>query len=54
MGCSARAPGLLDEPVPAAWHHVERYADNLIEADHSEPSADYDPCAEYRPTGPRR
>jgi transposase-like protein len=27
-------PGVLDEPVPSAWHHVERYADNPIEADH--------------------
>jgi transposase-like protein len=28
-------PGVLDELVPAAWHHVERYANNRIEADHS-------------------
>jgi transposase-like protein len=27
-------PRVLDEPVPAAWHHVERYANNRIEADH--------------------
>ena len=25
---------VLDELVPAAWHHVERYANNPIEADH--------------------
>jgi transposase-like protein len=25
----------LDELVPAAWHHVERWANNRIEADHS-------------------
>jgi transposase, IS6 family len=25
---------VLDELVPAAWHHVERYANNRIEADH--------------------
>ena len=27
-------PKVLDELVPAAWHHVERYANNRIEADH--------------------
>jgi transposase, IS6 family len=27
-------PRVLDEPVPAAWHHVERYENNRIEADH--------------------
>ena len=29
-------PGVLDELVPAAWHHVEQYANNPIEADHSQ------------------
>jgi transposase, IS6 family len=28
-------PRVLDELVPAAWHHVERWANNRIEADHS-------------------
>jgi transposase-like protein len=28
-------PRVLDELVPAAWHHVERRANNRIEADHS-------------------
>jgi transposase-like protein len=28
-------PRVLDEVVPAAWHHVERYANNRVEADHS-------------------
>ena len=28
-------PRVLDDLVPAAWHHVERYANNRIEADHS-------------------
>ncbi len=28
-------PGVLDDLLPAAWHHVERYANNPIEADHS-------------------
>jgi transposase-like protein len=27
-------PAVLDELIPAAWHHVERYANNPIEADH--------------------
>ena len=25
-------PGVLEEAVPAAWHHVEQYANNAIEA----------------------
>jgi hypothetical protein len=25
-------PGVLDELLPAAWHHVEQYANNPIEA----------------------
>jgi transposase-like protein len=28
-------PAVLDELIPQAWHHVERYANNPIEADHS-------------------
>ena len=28
-------PAVLDEPIPSAWHHLERYANNPIEADHS-------------------
>jgi transposase-like protein len=28
-------PGVLDVLVSQAWHHVERYANNPIEADHS-------------------
>jgi transposase-like protein len=27
---------VLDELVPSAWHHVERHANNRIEADHSQ------------------
>jgi hypothetical protein len=26
---------VLDELIPQAWHHVEWYANNPIEADHS-------------------
>ena len=29
-------PAVLDELVPLAWHHVERHANNPIEADHSQ------------------
>jgi len=29
-------PRVLDELVPSAWHHVEQYANNPIEADHSQ------------------
>ncbi len=29
-------PTVLDELVPAAWHHVEQYANNPIEADHGQ------------------
>jgi transposase, IS6 family len=29
-------PGVLDELLSAAWHHVERYANNPIEADHGQ------------------
>jgi transposase-like protein len=29
-------PAVLDELVPAAWHHVERHANNRVEADHSQ------------------
>jgi transposase-like protein len=27
-------PAVLEELVPSAWHHVEQYANNPIEADH--------------------
>jgi transposase-like protein len=29
-------PRVLDLVVPAAWHHVERYANNRVEADHAQ------------------
>jgi transposase, IS6 family len=34
-----RAPAylrVLDQVAPAAWHHVERYANNRVEADHAQ------------------
>jgi IS6 family transposase len=27
---------VLDETLPAVWHHVERYANNRVEADHAQ------------------
>jgi transposase-like protein len=27
-------PGVLNELIPSAWHHIEQYANNPIEADH--------------------
>ena len=29
-------PAVLDELLPSAWHHVEQYANNPIEADHGQ------------------
>jgi transposase-like protein len=29
-------PAVLEELLPASWHHVERHANNPIEADHSQ------------------
>jgi transposase-like protein len=29
-------PAVLDELFPSAWHHVEHYVNNPIEADHSQ------------------
>ena len=29
-------PAVLDELIPQAWHHVEQYTNNPIEADHSQ------------------
>jgi transposase-like protein len=29
-------PRVLDELLPAVWHHVQRYANNAVEADHAQ------------------
>jgi transposase-like protein len=29
-------PRVLDQLWPAAWHHIERYANNRVEADHAQ------------------
>ena len=41
-------PAVLDELIPSAWHHVERYANSRIEADHSRMGR----CAVYELTEP--
>jgi transposase-like protein len=43
-------PGVLDELIPRAWHHVERYANNPIEVDHSQLKHRLGPIADYEPT----
>jgi transposase-like protein len=44
-------PAVLDELIAQAWHHVERYANNPIEADHSRLRATAgDRCAGYERT----
>jgi transposase-like protein len=35
IDAAAVYPGVLDEFIPSAWHHVEQHANNPIEADHS-------------------
>ncbi|GAB4050417.1 hypothetical protein GCM10028775_22480 [Catellatospora paridis] len=35
IDAAAVYPAVLDELVPQAWHHVERHANNRVEADHS-------------------
>ena len=29
-------PAVVEELIPSAWHHIERHANNPIEADHSQ------------------
>jgi transposase-like protein len=29
-------PAMIEQLIPSAWHHVEQYANNRIEADHSQ------------------
>ena len=43
-------PRVLDELIPSAWHHVERYENNRTEADHSrlKPSAATDARVTHR------
>jgi transposase-like protein len=36
IDAAAVYPAVLDELIPSAWHHVEQYANNPIEADHSQ------------------
>jgi hypothetical protein len=34
-------PSVLDTLIPSAWHHVEQYANNPIEADHANSNTGY-------------
>jgi transposase-like protein len=43
-------PGVLDELIPSAWHHVEQYANNPIEATTAGSNTGCDRCAAYEPT----
>jgi transposase-like protein len=36
VDAAAIYPTVLDELIPGAWHHVEQYANNPIEADHGQ------------------
>jgi transposase-like protein len=47
-------PSVLDELIPSAWHHVERYASNPIEADHSQLKQRHDRGAGCKLIGQRR
>jgi transposase-like protein len=46
-------PRVLDDLVPTAWHRVERYAKNRIEADHGRLKHRLNRCEGCVPTGPR-
>ena len=48
-------PGVLDELIPFAWHHVEQYANNPIEADHRRLKGRLRPMRGLRlPNSPKR
>jgi len=47
-------PGVLDELLPAAWHHVEQYANNPIRADHSQLKQRLRPVRGLRTDRPHR
>jgi transposase-like protein len=52
-----RAPAylrVLDQVAPAAWHHVERYANNRVEADHAQLKRWLRPQDHGRAAGARR
>lgn len=47
-------PAVLEELVPAAWHHVEQYVNNPIEADHGRVKRRLGPARGYRAITQRR
>ena len=50
---AAAYPGVLDELIPQAWHHVERHTNNPIEADHSQ-LKHHGRGRQHEPNGPLR
>jgi hypothetical protein len=47
--------GVLGELIPSAWHHVEQYANSPDRGrPRSTQKTDYEPCADYPATEPRR
>jgi transposase-like protein len=46
---AATYPIVLDEVVPAAWHHTEQYANDRIEADHGRLKARLRPMRGLKP-----
>jgi DDE domain len=47
-------PRILDELVPAAWHHVEQYETTGSKPITADSNTGYDPCADGAPTVPLR
>jgi transposase-like protein len=47
-------PGVLDDLVPSAWHHVEQYATTRSRPITASSSVGYDRCAAYRRIGQHR
>jgi transposase-like protein len=45
---------VLDELIPAAWHHVEQHANNRIEADHRQLKHRLRPMRGLRTERPRK
>ncbi len=47
-------PGVLDELIPSAWHHVEQYANNPIELTTASSNTVCDRCADCERTTQHR
>jgi transposase, IS6 family len=51
-GAAPVYPAVLDELILSAWYHVERHANNPIEADHNRLNTGFEPCARSAQGGP--